>query len=50
LAPSSALALAQYGHHSIEYICTRAIVTSAVVRSDSLFSLGYSRSQTRRGT
>ena len=28
-APSSALALAQYGHHSIEYICTRAIVTSA---------------------
>ena len=29
LAPSSALALAQYGHHSIEYICTRAIVASA---------------------
>ena len=29
LAPSSALAFAQYGHHSIEYICTRAIVASA---------------------
>ena len=29
LAPSSALALAQYGHHSIEYISTRAIGTSS---------------------
>ena len=36
LAPRSALALAQYGHHSIEYICTRAIVTSAVALTINL--------------
>ena len=46
-APSSALALAQYGHHSIEYICTRAIATSARSLFAKPLRHGYSRIQTQ---